>query len=174
MVLFSESNELALDGAKSLRTFSDLPLIIVGPDASAENRVGAFDHGAEDYLARPVYPRELDRRVRVLVRREHSVRRSNELHGPDGLVMHVRSHELLRGEDPLALTPKEFAVLQLLLERRTEVVAPDQISQAIWGYETFGSRNYVEAHISRLRGKLNAAGLSGTIKTVRGVGYVIR
>lgn len=174
IILFSESGELALDGARQIREATDLPLIIVGPDATAESRVGAFDHGAEDYIAQPVYPAELDRRVRVLVRRDRIRRRSDELTGPSGLLMHVRSHELFVGEEPISLTPKEFSILQLLLERRGEVVAPDQFSLHIWGYETFGSRNYVEAHISRLRGKLTAAGVRGAIKTVRGVGYVVR
>ncbi len=72
------------------------------------------------------------------------------------------------------LTPKEFAILQHLLERRGEVVAPDELSLGIWGYETFGSRNFVEAHISRLRGKLREAGMTDMVRTVRGVGYVVR
>lgn len=174
LVLFSESGVVALDGAQQIRAATELPLIVVGPDASAENRVGAFDRGAEDYIARPVFPAELDRRVRVLVRRDQYRRRSDELLGPEGLVMHVRSHEVYVGAKRLALTPKEFAILQLLLERRGEVVAPDQISLGVWGYETFGSRNYVEAHISRLRGKLSRSGTTDVIKTVRAVGYVIR
>lgn len=174
IVLFADSRERALEGAQFLHSKSDLPLIVVGPDATAEGRVGAFDQGAEDYIARPVFPAELDRRVRVLVRRDRLRRRSDELAGPSGLVMHVRSHEALVGAERLMLTPKEFSILQVLLERRGEVVAPDQISLAVWGYETFGSRNFVEAHISRLRRKLSRAGTVGAIKTVRGVGYVIR
>jgi DNA-binding response OmpR family regulator len=174
VVLFSEEGEVAFEGTRQLRRATDLPLIVVGPDATAENRVGAFDRGAEDYLAMPVYPAELDRRVRVLVRRDQVRRGRVALTGPDGMVMHVRSHEAFVGNQQLPLTPKEFSILQFLLERRGEVVVPDALSLAIWGYETFGSRNYVEAHISRLRGKLNAAGTTNAIKTVRGVGYVIR
>ncbi len=174
VVLFADSGETALRGAQYLRASTELPLIVVGPDATAENRVGAFDRGAEDYIARPVFPAELDRRVRVLVRRDRLRQQSDELPGPEGLVMHVRSHEAYVGAERLTLTPKEFGILQVLLERRGEVVAPDQISLAVWGYETFGSRNFVEAHISRLRAKLSRAGTVGAIKTVRGIGYVIR
>ena len=54
------------------------------------------------------------------------------------------------------------------------MVAPDRISLSIWGYKTLGSRNFVEAHISRLRGKLSHVGASDVVRTVRGVGYVIR
>ena len=94
--------------------------------------------------------------------------------GPEGLVMHVRLHEAHVGGSPLMLTPKESAILQLILERSGEVVAPNALSLAIWGYATFGSRNFVEAHISRLRGKLLEAGTTDLVRTVRGVGYVVR
>jgi len=174
LVLFARATDEARDAAQRLATVTDLPLIVVGPDASAEGRASAFDRGAQDYIVGPVSPSELDRRVRVLVRRDRLRRRSDELVGPQGLVMHVRSHEAYVGSERLAATPKEFAVLQVLLERRGEVVVPDEISLDVWGYETYGSRNFVEAHISRLRAKLRRAGTTGVIKTVRGVGYVIR
>ena len=70
LVLFSESGEVVLDGAQRIRASTELPLIVVGPNSTAEHRVGAFDRGAEDYIVGPVFPAELDGRVRVLVRRE--------------------------------------------------------------------------------------------------------
>lgn len=88
--------------------------------------------------------------------------------------MHLRAHEARVEDRLLDLTPKEFAVLQLMLERRGEVLKTDAISSEIWGYETFGSRNFVEAHISRLRAKLLGAGADRVISTVRGIGYVVR
>lgn len=174
IALFSVSRAEALDGARRLRATTELPLIVAGPDATAESRVGAFDRGAQDYIALPVYPEELDRRVRALVRREQFRDRGEALQGPEGLVMYPRAYEAHLGAERLALTPKEFAVLQVLLERRGEVVVPDQLSMSIWGYETFGSKNFVEAHVSRLRRKLRRAGATAVVKTVRGVGYVIR
>jgi DNA-binding response OmpR family regulator len=174
VLVYAETHESALEAAARIHSASARPLIVVGPDATAENRVGAFERGAQDYIPGPVTPDELDRRVRVLIRRDQFRRRSDDLTGPGGLLMQVRSHEVYIGTEKLSLTPKEFSVLQLLLEHRGEVVAPDQLSLSIWGYETFGSRNFVEAHISRLRGKLSRAGTAGIIKTVRGIGYVIR
>ena len=174
VALCSESRAAVLEGARRIRSASDLPLIVIGPDGTAESRVGAFDSGAHDYIALPVHPAELDRRIRVLVRREQFRQRGDELHGPEGLIMYVRAYEVHVGAERLALTPKEFSILQVLLERRGEVVVPDHFSLAIWGYETFGSRNYVEAHVSRLRRKLRRVGANSVIRTVRGVGYVIR
>lgn len=86
----------------------------------------------------------------------------------------MRSHEAFVGSVIVDLTPKEFSVLRVLLDRRSEVISPDALSLAIWGYETFGSRNFVEAHISRLRSKLAKAGAPDVVTTIRGVGYVIR
>jgi DNA-binding response OmpR family regulator len=87
--------------------------------------------------------------------------------------MRPRAHEVTVNEQPVHLTPREFAVLRMLLEHRGEVVTPDAISQVQWGHATFGIRNFVEAHVSRVRAKLRAAGADGVIQTVRGIGYKV-
>ena len=92
----------------------------------------------------------------------------------EALALDVRAHEVRVGAALVSTTPREFDVLRLLLERRREVLSSDVISMHIWGYETFGSHNFVEAQLSRLRAKLRAAGAAEVITTVRGVGYVIR
>lgn len=84
------------------------------------------------------------------------------------------AHEVRVGTHLASVTLREFEVLRLLLERRGEVLSTDAISMRVWGYETFGSHNFVEAQLSRLRAKLRAAGAAEVITTVRGVGYVIR
>ena len=78
------------------------------------------------------------------------------------------------GGSPVDLKPKEFAVLATLLERRGEVLSADTIALAAWGHGTYGQRNFVEAQISRIRAALTRAGADDVIRTVRGVGYVIR
>ena len=79
----------------------------------------------------------------------------------------------VKGE-PLALTRTEFDLLVLLLESRGRVVTTDAIAHDLWHYEQAGNRNFLQAHVSRLRNKLRDAGLPEVIETVRGVGYVIR
>lgn len=159
-----------------IRDRGDIPVMIVTGAGSLDERVAGFDLGADDYVVKPVEVPELSRRARALLRRSRTPggRLVEELEGPDGLVLRLRSHEAILGGAPLDLTPKEFDVLRLLLERRGEVVSPDDLSLAIWGYETFGSRNFVEAHISRLRSKLGRSGAASIVVTIRGVGYVIR
>lgn len=161
---------------RRLRERSDVPVIITTGTSNVADRVAGFDLGADDYILKPVEVPELSRRARMLLRRRRGTEglTVEELEGPGGLVLRLRSHEVLLHQVALELTPKEFAILRLLLHRRGEVVSPDALSLAIWGYETFGSRNFVEAHISRLRAKLTRAGAGQVVTTIRGVGYVVR
>ncbi|MSQ42336.1 MAG: response regulator transcription factor [Dehalococcoidia bacterium] len=159
----------------AIRARSEVPIIFVTAHGDLAERLRGFDASADDYVIKPIIAEELDRRVSAVLCRPAQRRGpSGELFGPDGLALRLRVHEAYAGEHRLALTPSEFAVLRLLLEHRGEVMTADRISTAVWGYETFGSRNFVEAHVSRLRAKLRDAGAGDSIATVRGVGYVIR
>ena len=160
---------------RQIRARSDIPIMFVTAAGSLPERLEGFDLGADDYVVKPMDAGELNRRVRaVLRRRDRSEAARDELTGPEGILMRLRAYETFVEDRPLQLTPKEFAVLRLLLEHRGEVLSTDALSTHIWGYETFGSRNFVEAHISRLRSKLRKAGATEVVCTVRGVGYVIR
>lgn len=164
-----------IEACRQIRARSDIPVVFVTAAASLQERLEGFDAGADDYVIKPVEILELNRRIRAILRRRGGWHETpDELAGPAGVVMHLRAHEARVDERVLDLTPKEFAVLRLMLERRGEVLKTDTLSTEIWGYETFGSRNFVEAHISRLRAKLLQAGANGVITTVRGIGYVVR
>lgn len=163
-----------IDVLRQLRAWSEVPILVTAASGTVDDRVAGFDLGADDYLVKPFDLAELERRARAILRRTTGPRPDDVLHGPGDIRVLPRSHEAYVGGRPLYLTPKEFEVLRLLLARRGEVVTPDDLSVEIWGYETFGSRNYVEAHVSRLRSKLADSGAPGVIQTVRGVGYLVR
>jgi DNA-binding response OmpR family regulator len=164
------------DTCRLLRARSDVAIVFLTTADSLAERLLGFDLGADDYVTTPVEFAELDRRIRAALWRHRgpSFGGESELRGPSAIVMRLRSHEVLIGGESIHVTPKEFDLLRILLEHRGEVLSSDAISSEIWGYETFGSRNFVEAHISRLRRKLAAAGAPDVVETVRGVGYVIR
>lgn len=164
----------SLEMIRRIRSMSDVPLIVLGNDANPDVRNAVFDSGADDYLLDLANPSELDRLVRARARRAASRQRGVELQGPADIRMNVRAYEVFVGVERLSLTPKEFAILRLLLEHRGEVVETDRMSLNVWGHETYGSRNFVEAHISRLRQKLGRLGAGSIIATVRGIGYVVR
>lgn len=159
---------------RQLRARSEVPVMVMTASSALDDRVTGFDLGADDYVIKPFEMAELERRVRAILRRATGPRPDDLLHGPGDIRLLLRAHEAFVGERQVHLTPKEFEVLRVLLSRRGEVIPPDDLSVEIWGYETFGSRNYVEAHVSRLRGKLAECGADGVIGTVRGVGYMIR
>ena len=161
---------------RQIRARSDIPVMMVTAAGTLTERAAGFDLGADDYLVKPLEIPELSRRVRAILRRSRGggTPADDQLIGPDGIAMRLRSHAVFVGTEEVTLTPKEFAVLRLLLEHRGEVIHPDELSVKIWGYETFGSRNFVEAHVSRLRSKLTKAGTGDVVTTMRGVGYMIR
>jgi len=159
---------------RQLRARSEVPVLVMTASGGLDDRVNGFDLGADDYVVKPFEIAELERRVRAILRRTTGPRPDDVLHGPGDIRLLLRAHEAYVGEEQVHLTPKEFEVLRVLLARRGEVIPPDDLSVQIWGYETFGSRNYVEAHVSRLRGKLAECGADGVIGTVRGVGYMVR
>lgn len=169
----AESEEDAIRLCRAVRERWQTPVVVVGGSGDTRDVIRSFDAGAEDYVAGSPDPRQLEKRVEALLRRvgRHEVSR-DVLSGPGGLVMRVSAHEVRVGDALVQMTPKEFAVLRLLLERRGQVVTTENLSNAVWGYGTFGQRNFVEAHISRLRQKLRAAGVDA-IATIRGIGYKI-
>jgi len=162
-----------LDVLRQVRARSDMPVVVLSDLGGIEERITAFDLGCDDYLQRPVEAAEFSRRLRAVLRRCGTAP-AHRITGPSGLNMKISEHTVYVGDTPVVLTPKEFDLLRVLLECRDEVVSPDELSTRIWGYETFGSRNFVEAHVSRLRAKLAQAGAPDVVTTIRGVGYVIR
>ena len=101
-------------------------------------------------------------------------REPDVLRGPGGLELQPSARLAFCNGVELSLTSTEFSLLQELLSRNGAVVSVDDLSRAIWGHDTLGAPNYVEAHISRLRRKLRDVGAARVIETVRGAGYRIR
>jgi DNA-binding response OmpR family regulator len=155
-----------------IRGATAVPLIAL---VSSTGAGAAFANGADDSVTWPLNPEELGLRVRALLRRVvHPPSGFAALQGPGRLVLWPRAHEARIDDVEVNLTPKEFELLQLMLERRGEALSADELSVSLWGHETLGTRNFVEAHVSRLRAKLRVAGAAEVITTVRGVGYKIR
>lgn len=153
----------------------DVPVIFLSGSSTVEDRLAGFAAGADDYVAKPVDYRELVMRVRAVARRRQGPESAGaDYAGPSGLLLRASSRTVEVAGAPVSLTPTEFLVLRELLMRRGEAIAADALSSRVWGYETFGDRNYLEAQISRLRSKLGHAGAPSVIETVRGFGYIVR
>ena len=136
---------------------------------AVDDRVHGLDLGADDYMAKPFAVSELAARVRALIRRSQAQAGPKVVHGPLTLDT-VARRAFLNGE-PLELAAREWAVLEVLLAKVERVVSKDVIIQAVanWGEEL--SLNAIEVYVSRLRAKLEPAGIR--IRTVRGFGYML-
>ena len=128
-----------------------------------------LDLGADDYMVKPFATPELAARVRALLRRSQSHGGPRMAHGPLALDTLAR-RATLRGE-PLELAAREWAVLEVLLARVEKIVSKEAIIQAVAGWDEELSPNAIEVYVSRLRAKLEPAGIR--IRTVRGFGYML-
>ena len=116
---------------------------------------------------------ELVRSVRAMQVEATRDGADGSLAGPGGVRLFSRMREVTCQGRTVSLSPKEAEVLWVLLERLNQILSPDDIGSAVWGYPTFGSPNFVEAQISRLRSKLSVIGTAEMMQTIRGEGYVV-
>jgi two-component system response regulator MprA len=166
-----------LDGIgvmKQLRAADDQTLILMLTARDAvEDRVEGLETGADDYLAKPFAPAELLARLHALLRRPMIVSRDETLTYAD-LYLNPLTRVTRRGARTFELTSKEFDLLHYLMRHPRQVLRREQILQDVWGYDFGGEDNVLEVYIGYLRKKIEAAGETRLIQTVRAVGYVLR
>ena len=147
---------------------SALPVLIITARDAVSDRVQGLDAGADDYLVKPFDLDELAARIRALLRRK-SGRTAPQIEHL-GVVLDPATHRVTRDGCDVALSPREFALMQLLLERPGNILSRAQIEERLYGWGEEVESNAVEVHIHALRRKLG----SDFIVTVRGVGYRVR
>jgi two-component system response regulator QseB len=145
----------------------DVPILVITARDAVGDRIKGLDAGADDYLVKPFDLDELAARVRALVRRAEGRAAPLVRHGPITLDPATRQ-VTLRGQ-PVALSGREFALLQALLQRPGVVLSRAQLEARLYGWDDEVGSNAVEVHIHNLRRKLGA----DAIRNVRGVGYTI-
>ena len=150
------------------RQLVGLPILIITARDALEDRVSGLDAGADDYLVKPFDLDELAARIRALLRRK-SGRTVPEIEHL-GVTLNPASHRVMRDGREIALSPKEFALLQLLMERPGNILSRAQIEERLYGWGEEVESNAVEVHIHSLRRKLG----NDFILNVRGVGYRVR
>ena len=149
------------------------PVLVLTARDEVEDRVRGLDAGADDYLGKPFALAELLARVRALARRPPEPRGERELQVAD-LVLDVAGHRVRRGERTIALSAKEFALLDFLMRHAGQVLTRQQIIEHVWRYDFEGLDTIVDTYIHYLREKIDAGTPQRLVHTVRGVGYVLR
>jgi DNA-binding response OmpR family regulator len=144
---------------------------------SVEDKVSGLDLGANDYMTKPFQIEELLARIRVCLRNKQSIldkgTESNWLIFSD-LKLSETTHEVMRGEDRIELTPREFTLLSHLIKHPRQVLSREQLLNGVWGYDYYGDTNVVDVYIRYLRNKIDKPYSTNLIHTIRGVGYVLR
>jgi two-component system, OmpR family, response regulator len=149
-----------------LRRSATAVLVLTARDA-IEDRVHGLDLGADDYLTKPFSVTEFEARVRALLRRNQPLEATSSIAGlsVDPSAKRVRVHDKV-----VDLTPREWALLELFLTRPGRVLSKEQIGESLFSVDGELSPNAIEVHVSRLRAKIEPAGVR--IRTVRGFGYL--
>jgi two-component system OmpR family response regulator len=148
------------------------PVLILTARDAVEDRVAGLDAGADDYLAKPFSFAELLARLRALARRP-ALERPAVLESGD-LRLDPATRHVWRGEEPIHLSPKEFALLETLMRRPGQVWSRFQLLEHCWDYAYENRSNVVDVYIRYLREKIDRPFGRRSIETVRGAGYRLR
>ena len=151
------------------------PVLILSARRSVDDRVKGLEQGGDDYLTKPFAVAELLARLRNLVRRNSAavLEEATRLRILD-LELDFIKRRATRGGDILNLSPQEFVLLEYLCRHAGRVVTRSMLLAEVWGMRIQPDTNVVDVHIYRLRGKIDTAGREPLIKTLRGIGYVLR
>jgi DNA-binding response OmpR family regulator len=160
-----------LEVCARVRLKSTVPIVMLTAKDRIPDRVSGLDTGADDYLVKPFSIEELLARVRARLRERHP--KTNVLEARD-LTMDRDRHEVRRGGKTIALTAKEYALLEYLLLHRDKVHTRDELFNGVWGSDFLGDSNLIDVYIRYLRGKIDDGFEDKLIATVRGVGYTLR
>jgi DNA-binding response OmpR family regulator len=159
-----------LSVCRELRTRGVLtPILMLTARDSLADRVSGLDTGADDYLTKPFAFEELLARLRALLRRSE-LRRPPVLRVAD-LALDTAGHRVTRSEIEISLTPREYAILEILMQQAGQVVSRTRIGEAVWHDQPDDLTNLVDVHVSHLRRKIDQGDRLPLIHTVRGHGF---
>lgn len=148
-----------------------IPILMLTARSTTENKVNGLDSGADDYMTKPFSFAEFRSRVHALIRRSHQD--VSPVLSVDDLMLDPLKHVVTLDGKIIRLTPKEFAILEILLRSKGEVVTRTMIIEHVWDYNFDGMSNIVDVFVTTLRKKINKNHKDKYIKTVHGIGYTI-
>jgi len=153
---------------RSSKKTKKIPIMMVTAKGEEVDRIVGFELGADDYIVKPFSIREFMLRVSAMLKRTDN-KSDADLITFDSLEIDLAAHRVKLDDKEIALTAKEFALLQYLTERMGRVQTRDALLDDVWGYNSEVTTRTVDTHVKRLRSKLKDVGRN--IETVRGVGY---
>ncbi len=152
---------------KKIKSFnSSIPFIMLSARGEEYDKLIGFDLGVDDYVTKPFSPKELIARIKAITKRNNN---KNELVCFDGIKIDSKAHEVYVDNQLITLTPKEYELLNYLIDNRNIVLSREQLLTNVWGYDFYGDDRTIDTHIKTLRS--NIGKYRDLIKTVRKVGY---
>ena len=161
--------ELARALRAGKRTAS-IPMIMVTARAAEQDKLAGLEIGADDYVTKPFSPRELNARVKAVLRRR-APQTTDDTVEVQGLRLDPASHRVTTHGEPLELGPTEFRLLHFFMTHPERVYSRPQLLDQVWGDHVFVEERTVDVHIRRLRKALETSGHDRLIQTVRSAGY---
>ena len=171
--------DIMLPGLDGLTMINELrrrhlatPMLILSAKNTVDDRVKGLQQGGDDYLVKPFYLAELLARIQALIRRGNRKSKPTKLQVSD-LRLDLETRKVYRADRAIELQPREFTLLQYLMQNTGRVVTKTMIMEHVWEYNFDPQTNIVEARVYKLRGKVDRPFEKSLIHTVRGVGYVL-
>jgi len=163
-----------LDVCKEIRkdsNMSNMPIIMITAKGEEIDKIIGLELGADDYITKPFSVRELVARIKAILRRS-TMQLVEKTFNVGNLVIDFGKHEVIKSENKIDLTLKEFELLQILIKNKGRVMTRDFLLDKIWGYEYVGETRTVDVHIRHLRQKIEDDDKNPVyIQTIRGIGY---
>ncbi len=150
----------------------DLPIIMLTAKSQEAEIVTGLELGADDYITKPFSVLELIARIKAVFRRVKSGSEIPEVHRFGNLEINFKKYYASKKGKSLKLSPREYEILKCLIEREGEIVSRDELLNQVWGYDSFPNTRTVDAHIAKLRGKIeDKPEEPKLIITIHGIGY---
>ena len=156
-----------------IRKISKVPIIFLSSAADNMNIVMAVNMGADDFIAKPVEPSVMIAKIQAILRRTYNMTDKTPVLEHKGAILNLNDTTLLYQDSKIELTKNEFRILQTLLENKGKVVSRDTLMTKLWQIDCYVEENTLTVNVTRLRRKLESAGLTDFIKTKIGYGYII-
>jgi len=151
--------------------YSQIPVLMLTARSQESDKISGLEAGADDYMTKPMSLRELQARVKALLRRPAAYVESQHELVAGKLMLNTATHEVLIDSQPVDVSRTEYKLLKFFIENQNKVYSRDQILSAIWGENAYLGDRTVDVHILRLRKILKNKNLDDMIVTVRGAGY---
>ena len=162
-----------LDVVEQLRSDGiDTPVLVLTALSQTENKIEGYRRGADDYLTKPFEAEELMARIGALMRRSAG-RVRTDLKVFEDIELHIKARRAHRSGEHLALSPKEFDLLDFFMDHAGAIVTRDMLLRHVWNLTFDPGTNVIDVNVGRLRRKLEIGDLSPILHTVRGVGFCL-